>query len=285
MLQDLAYGRLENEFYHLQPSPEDLVICFQNNQVLLKQEGDQFLLPTVAEVTALTEQWDPWYEEGLRYVFRIHEKNFFLWLGDLKEEACDAYSLEPIRLLRYKGLDDLCFAAWTAWHLYVWYRNNRFCGCCGSRTRHDEAERMLRCPECGNMIFPKISPAVIVGVTDGDRLLMSKYAGRDYTHYALIAGYTEIGETMEQTVSREVMEEVGLRVTNIRYYKSQPWGIDGNVLLGYYCDLDGDDTIHIDEKELSLAEWHYRGSLPAKDDGMTLTREMIRVFDEGKEPK
>ena len=80
MLQDLAYGRLENEFYHLQPSPEDLVICFQNNQVLLKQEGDQFLLPTVAEVTALTERWDPWYEEGLRYVFRLQEKNFFLWL-------------------------------------------------------------------------------------------------------------------------------------------------------------------------------------------------------------
>jgi NAD+ diphosphatase len=126
---------------------------------------------------------------------------------------------------------------------------------------------------------------VIVGVTDGDRLLMSKYAGRDYTHYALIAGYTEIGETLEQTVAREVLEEVGLKVKNIRYYNSQPWGIDGNILMGFYCDLDGDDCIHIDEKELALAEWHTRGALPAKDDGMTITREMIRVFDEGKEPK
>ena len=144
---------------------------------------------------------------------------------------------------------------------------------------------MLRCPVCGDMIFPRISPAVIVAITDGDRLLMSKYAGRGFTRYALIAGYTEIGETMEQTVTREVMEEVGLRVKNIRYYKSQPWGIDGNVLMGFYCDLDGDDTIHLDEKELALAEWHYRGALPAKDDGLTLTREMIRVFDEGREPK
>ena len=126
---------------------------------------------------------------------------------------------------------------------------------------------------------------MIVGVTDGDRLLLSKYAGRSYAHYALIAGYTEIGETMEETVHREVMEEVGLRVKNIRYYKSQPWGIDGNVLMGFYCDLEGDDTIHLDEKELALAQWHDRGALPVEDDGISLTREMIRIFGEGKEPK
>ena len=75
---------------------------------------------------------------------------------------------------------------------------------------------------CGNMEYPKICPAVIVGVTDGDRLLMSKYAGRAYKNYALIAGFTEIGETVEQTVAREVMEEVGLKVKNIRYYKASP---------------------------------------------------------------
>ena len=100
----------------------------------------------------------------------------------------------------------------------------------------------------------------------------------------MLAGYTEIGETLEQTVAREVMEEVGLRVKNIRYYKSQPWGVDGNVLMGFYCDLDGDDTICLDTTELSLAQWHDRHALPARDDGISLTREMIRVFEEGKEP-
>ena len=173
----------------------------------------------------------------------------------------------------------------TAWHLYNWYRCNKFCGNCGSKTEHAPAERMLRCPKCGNMIFPRISPAVIVAITDGDRLLMSKYAGRGFTRYALIAGYTEIGETMEQTVQREVMEEVGLRVKNIRYYKSQPWGIDGNVLMGFYCDLDGSDAIHLDETELAVGEWHHRNALPSEDDGFSLTREMIRVFGEGREPK
>ena len=144
---------------------------------------------------------------------------------------------------------------------------------------------MLRCPNCGNMIFPKISPAVIVAVTDGDRLLLSKYAGRSYTRYALLAGYTEIGETLEETVQREVMEEVGLRVKNIRYYKSQPWGVDGNVLMGFYCDLDGADEICIDQTELAMAQWFPRNALPARDDGISMTREMIRIFEEGKEPK
>ena len=144
---------------------------------------------------------------------------------------------------------------------------------------------MMRCPTCGNMIFPRISPAAIIAVCDGDRLVLSKYAGRAYTRFALIAGFLEIGETAEEGVAREVMEEVGLKVKNIRYYKSQPWGIAGNLLLGYFCDLDGDDTIRIDENELSEAGWYDRNALPAKDDGISLTREMIRIFSEGKEPR
>ena len=80
----------------------------------------------------------------------------------------------------------------------------------------------------------KIAPAVMVGVTNGDKILMTNYAGREYKKYARIAGFTEIGETAEQTVEREVMEEVGLHVKNIRYYKSQPWGYDSDLLLGYF---------------------------------------------------
>jgi len=284
MLQDLEYGRLENEFRNQVPTAEDIVICFQNQQILLKQ-GSEEVFPTFAEVSMLEEKWKHWYEQGFRYVFRMLGQNYFLWLGDFCTEAPDGYSFVNVRMLREGLRKEQYYASMTAWHLYVWYKKNRYCGDCGSKTVHDGAERMLRCPDCGNMIFPRISPAVIVGITDGDRLLMSKYAGRGFTRYALIAGYTEIGETMEQTVQREVMEEVGLRVKNIRYYKSQPWGIDGNVLMGFYCDLDGDDTIHIDEKELALAEWHHRGALPAKDDGLTLTREMIRAFDEGNYPR
>lgn len=286
MLQDLEIGRLENEYFPEVPCGEDLVVCIRGRDILLwRDESDRLMFPTVAQVMVWGENWGRWGHEAFRYVFRLHGQKYFLWMGTAGECPDGRFSWENARMLRQAESMEACYAAMTAWHLYHWYRVNRFCGNCGGKTVHDAKERMVRCPECGNMIFPRISPAVIVAVTDGDRLLLSKYAGRGFTRYALLAGYTEIGETLEQTVQREVMEEVGLRVKNIRYYKSQPWGIDGNVLMGFYCDLDGPDEIHIDENELAMAAWFPRGEIPAKDDGFTLTREMIRVFDEGKEPK
>lgn len=132
------------------------------------------------------------------------------------------------------------------------------------------------------MVYPRISPAVIVGVTKGDYILMSKYAGRTYTNYALIAGFSEIGESAEQTVAREVMEEVGLKVKNIRYYKSQPWAFSRSLLMGFFCDLDGSDIITLDTRELSEAAWFHREEIALEDDHLSLTREMILQFKEGR---
>ena len=279
MLQDLDFGRLENEYRNLTAGAGDIILCFHEGQVLLSRGADDTLtLPTLS-CAAHRQTAAP------RYLFRMQERNFFLWTDAVPLAPEGGFAYEPVRPLRQLKSKEICFAVMTGWHLYNWYRTNRLCGCCGTPTEHDSKERMLRCPNCGNMIFPRISPAVIVAVTDGDRLLLSKYAGRAYTHYALLAGYTEIGETLEQTVHREVMEEVGLQVKNLRYYKSQPWGVDGNVLMGFFCDVDGSNAIHIDENELSMAAWYPRDALPARDDGISLTREMIRIFETGKEPK
>ena len=146
---------------------------------------------------------------------------------------------------------------------------------------------MMRCPACGNMIFPRINPAVIIALTDGDNLMLATHAALTYKRYGLIAGFIEIGETAEEAVAREVMEEIGLKVKNIRYYKSQPWGVAGNLSIGYFCDLDGDNSVTIDKTELATAEWHHRNKIPpeAADDGISMTREMIRIFSEGREPK
>ena len=279
MLQDMDVGRLENEFRNIIASADDIIICFHEGKVLLcRGADDSLMLPTLARIADWQTAVAP------RYIFCMQEQSFFLWTAAAPAEP-EGFAYEPVRQLRQLKSKEICFAVMTAWHLYNWYRANRFCGCCGTPTEHDSKERMLRCPKCGNMIFPRISPAVIIAVTDGDRLLLSKYAGRAYTRYALLAGYTEIGETIEQTVHREVMEEVGLRVKNLRYYKSQPWGVDGNILMGFFCDLDGRDAIHIDKNELSMAAWYPRDALPARDDGISLTREMIRVFEEAREPK
>ena len=111
---------------------------------------------------------------------------------------------------------------------------------------------------------------------------MSKYAGRAYKKYALLAGFTEIGETVEETVAREVMEEVGLKVRNIRYYKSQPWAFSDTLLMGFYCDLDGSDKITLDRDELSLAEWFEREEIPVEPSRDSLTNEMIMKFKQGE---
>ena len=289
MLQDLAYGRLENEYLHREPSPTSTVICFNGNLSLVKRDADDTLtLPTYEQVMAWaqTEHWTHWNDDApVQYVFRLHDQDYFIWMGQADQPSDPAFGYEVVRDLRQLVSKPLCFALMTAWHLYVWYRDNRFCGRCGAQAVHDHKERMMRCPACGNMIFPKIAPAVIVAVTNGDKLLMTQYAGRAYKRYALIAGFVEIGETAEQTVQREVMEEVGLKVKNVRYYKTQPWGVESDLLLGYYCDLDGDDTIHLDENELAVGGWFDRDTLPIEDDGISLTREMMRVFAEGKEPR
>ena len=106
------------------------------------------------------------------------------------------------------------------------------------------------------------------------------HRGSQYKRYALIAGFTEIGETAEETVKREVMEEVGLAVKNIRYYKSQPWGFDSNLLLGYFCELAEEEEIHLDEEELSVAEWVDYHDVPEDREKLSLTHEMMTYFKE-----
>jgi len=116
---------------------------------------------------------------------------------------------------------------------------------------------------------------VIVGVHDGSHLLMTKYNGRDYKGYALIAGFVEIGESAEDTVRREVFEEVGVQVKNVTYYASQPWGMDGGFLLGFYAELDGADRIELDREELSMAGWYAADEITVEDDDISLTSCMI----------
>ena len=112
---------------------------------------------------------------------------------------------------------------------------------------------------------------------NGEKLLLTKYA-RGYSHYALVAGFTEFGETIEETVCREVFEETGVHVKNITYFSSQPWPHSGSLLLGFYCDLDGSDKITLQEDELSVAEWIDRTSLPEQANTMSLTSTLIEAF-------
>ncbi|MCF0132431.1 MAG: NUDIX domain-containing protein [Blautia sp.] len=144
---------------------------------------------------------------------------------------------------------------------------------------HSDTERCMVC-DCGNHSYPRIMPAVIVGVINGDKILLTRYR-TGFGHNALIAGFTEIGETFEECVEREVMEEAGVRVKNIRYYKSQPWGTANDILAGFYCDVDGDDTISMDSSELRFAQWVKREDIELQPNNYSLTNEMMTMFKDG----
>lgn len=173
------------------------------------------------------------------------------------------------------------FPCAVAGSLNRWYRDNRFCGRCGAPLEDSRTERALVCPACGRVVYPKICPAVIVAVRNGERLLLTRYAGRAIKNYALIAGFNEIGETIEDTVRREVFEETGVHVKNLQYYKSQPWVFTDTLLMGFYCDLDGDSHITLQESELSEGTWVRREDLPEDTAHLSLTGEMIDRFRRG----
>lgn len=277
MIQDIFPMQMNNQYEDKIIKESDRVIVFRDQSIFLKYEENIEFLTYEQYVKAAGTK-----EISCRYLFSIEDEAYFLAEPDetFQVPGFSFHRMFEIRSMRSK---ECVFAAATAWHLYVWYRDNRFCGRCGRRLIHSQKLRMLECESCKNVVFPKIAPAVIVGVTNKDKILMTKYAGREYKRYALIAGFTEIGETAEETVSREVMEEVGLHVKNIHYYKSQPWGFDSNLLLGYFCELDDDEgKIKLDETELSVAEWVDYRNIPDDPEGLSLTREMMLFFREKK---
>lgn len=280
MIQDIAPHHLYNAYKPRPPRGDSYILYFEKRACLLRRTETGIGFPTFAE----TEQLKYDFYEHCIYLFSVDDDSYYLTFNP---EICllDGYRLEGVELFRTAEPQCAAFAGLTGLHLDNWYKNHQYCGKCGEKTIPDRKERMMRCPKCGNMEFPVICPATIIAVTDRNRILLSKYAGRTYKRYALLAGYTEIGETAEETVRREVMEEVGLKVKNIRYYKSQPWGLSGTLLMGFYCELDGSDEIHLDKEELALAEWFEREEIPVEPMHDTLTNEMIIHFKYGSNEK
>ena len=273
MIHEIQPHIYDNAFRHETPDGQSLILFIKDNAVLVKETGeDEISFPRYGEL----EPADSLYI----YLFSIDSTKFFLAETAAHHEG---YAYMDLMEFRRKKPRSLAFAAATACQLSNWNCKNRYCGRCGSRLIPDAKERMMRCEACGNMVYPKISPAVIVGVTDGERILLTRYSGRLYRRYALIAGFAEIGEPIEDTVRREVLEEVGLKVKNIRYYKSQPWPFSDSLLLGFFCDLDGSDEITLDENELECAEWIHREDIDVEFDGISLTNEMIVAYKENKE--
>lgn len=171
-------------------------------------------------------------------------------------------------------------AARFASHLLFWDRNTRFCGVCGAPTTDKPDERAKICtdPSCGSIFYPKISPAVIVAILDGDRILLAHNRRFVSKFYSLIAGFVEIGESLEDCVHREVLEEVGVEVTNIRYFGSQPWPTPDSLMIGFLADYAG-GTIRIQDDELHDARWFTPPDMPNLPPSDSIARKILRWYE------
>jgi len=189
---------------------------------------------------------------------------------------------KEINFFRLAKQQEIAWVTIAGFHLRNWYADNRFCGKCGSRTEHKHDERALICPVCGAVVYPKISPAIIVAIISNDKLLLARNTNFPGAWYSLIAGYADVGESLEETLRREVMEEVGLDVKSIRYYKSQPWPLSGSMMIGFVAEADEDQPIQIDHNEIAEAAWFSRGNLPNHSSTISIAGEMIEKFERGE---
>ncbi len=273
MIQDIYPSKLKNEYMHAEISDEASLFLFDaEGKVLLGNKDGKIVFPKGSDGK----------NRSAIYLFSVDETKYFLALDGeaLEKEGFAYYNIREVRD-SFEGKE--VFAVFTAYHLWKWYTEHIFCGKCAAKLVPDKKERALRCPACGHVIYPRINPAVIIGVIKGDSLLITRYR-TGYSRNALVAGFTEIGETLEETVAREVMEETGIRVKNIRYYKSQPWGMAQDILMGFYCEADGDDPINMDKNELKYAQWVRREEIELQPNNLSLTNEMMRLFKENRVP-
>ncbi len=275
MINEISPHTFNNKYKHIKPKNNDIALIYLDNTILLRQENQKIFFPTIKDLLIQN------LEFRHTFLFSIDNINYFL-INFKMPIQLPKYNFSNISILRDSSPKYKAFAGITGNQLLNWYRKNKFCGVCGTKMYHSHNSRSMICPICKDAKYPFLAPAVIVGIINEDKILLTKYSNRNFSKYALIAGYTEIGENIEETVKREVFEEVGLEIKNIRYYKSQPWSFSSSLLFGFFCNLEGTDNITLDENELSEAKWFKREDIPVENSHISLTSEMIQYFKNNK---
>jgi len=178
----------------------------------------------------------------------------------------------------YGHLEENLFkVAVRAIQIVDWDRNHRFCGRCGEQTINKQDVRAKVCPECGFTMFPRISPAVIVLVEKEDMVLLARANRFQGDLHSVLAGFVEPGETLEEAVQREIKEEVGIDVKDIRYFQSQPWPFPDSLMIAFTASYAGGE-IKVDGEEIAAAGWFKAGSLPEIPGSISIARRLIDWF-------
>lgn len=253
------------------PDASDVCLVIQGGRMLARVAGgNAVVLPGYAQVAG----WIGNPAEPL-HVGRLDGRP--VWLHGLPEGetgAPEGWEWQETRALLSLFTPGQSHAVSCARQLLWWDQRNRFCGACGAPTVDVEAERAKRCPKCGSLFFPVASAAVIVAVTRGDEILLAHNRNFRPGLFALLAGFVDPGETLEQAVAREVREEVGIEIGGISYVASQPWSFPNSLMVGFRAEWRGGE-IAVDGKEIEAAAWYRRTAMPETPGPGTVARMII----------
>ncbi|MBP2665944.1 MAG: nudC 2 [Firmicutes bacterium] len=239
-----------------------------------------------AKILINTRLENPSIPTGVDFNGIEFSSTFKQYLGEL--EGRPSYCMEvddtftPPEGMLFKDLrsllgeieEDLFLLAGRAFQIVNWNRMHKFCGKCGTPTEALQDELAKKCPGCGSVFYPRISPAVIVAIVRGDEILLAHNKNFRKNWYSVIAGFMEPGETFEDCIIREVMEEVGIRVKNIQYFDSQPWPFPDSLMVGFTAEHESGEII-VDGKEIEDAAWYGKDNLPQKPTGTSIAGRLI----------
>jgi NAD+ diphosphatase len=240
--------------------------------LVLRKEGAQMQLLDDADAVALGLD-----RKNAHVVGRVADQEALaVSLADLPDDKSD-FQIVGLRSL-FAVFDEATFAiAGRAMHVVDWATTSQFCGRCGTRTIAHEKERCMTCRKCGLAQYPRISPAIIVLVRRGDQALLARNAKFPGAFFSTLAGFSEIGESLEETLLREVREEVGVTVKDIRYVGSQPWPFPHSLMLGFTAAWDHGD-IEVDGEEIAEAKWFDAHDLPEIPPKISIARKLIDAW-------
>jgi len=258
-------------------SDEALWFIYHQDRLLIKTGSNGYGVPRFRDIAAFKST--------------LIRKQF---LGSLNEIPCYAaelssdskvpgsFALKGLRELFFGRMEEeIVWIAGQANQLVDWNRSHQFCGKCGQPTVDGRDERAKVCPQCKLINYPRVSPAVIVAVIRGDRILLANNARFKTGYYSVLAGFVEPGETLEECVAREIKEEVAISVNNIRYFASQPWPFPNSLMVAFLADYAGGE-IQTDATEIREAGWYTADSLPSIPPRITIARQLIDCFVENR---
>lgn len=250
----------------------DMWFVFYSGKLLVKISDQKAEIPCTQDIRKINYTVDKVRNIG---VYNGHNCLLYELEQDMQlGERFEYHELRNLLSLFDRERFELCS---RALHLLTWYKNNVYCSRCGSLFTDSMGERSKLCPECGFLVYPRISPAIIVAVVRDNKILLATNKRFVMKLYSVLAGFVEPGETFEECVRREVYEEVKIKVKNIKYFGSQPWPFPDSLMVGFTAEYDGGE-IEVDGEEISHAEWFDANSLPEIPRKGSIASELIEWF-------